>query len=87
MDHFIELEVMDREIAENPATAGKQMTVRDIFAAQHAYFVELIGDSALKFPSEFNAGALDRQNAVLNSLKLPPVKQIPDKVLNQRLNQ
>ena len=78
---------MERQIAENPATAGKQMAVRDIFAAQHAYFVELIGEKALKFPSEFKTGALDRQNAILNSLKLPRIKHIPDKVLNLRLNQ
>jgi len=87
LDHFIELEVMDRQIAENPATAGKQMAVRNIFAAQHAYFAELIGDKALKFPSDFKIGTLHRQNAILNCLESPPIKHIPDKVLNLRLNQ
>jgi len=87
LDHFIELEVMDRQIAENPATAGKQMAVRNILAAQHAYFAELIGDKALKFPSDFKIGTLHRQNAILNCLESPPIKHIPDKVLNLRLNQ
>ena len=87
MDHFIELEVMERQITENPATAGKQTAVRDIFAAQHAYFVELIGDNALKFPSDFKTGALHRQNAILDFLELTGIKHIPDKVLNMRLNQ
>jgi len=87
LDHFIELEVIDRQIAENPDAAGKQTVVRDIFAAQHAYFMELIGDSALEFPSDFKPGTLHRQNAILDSLKLPPVKHIPDKVINLRLNQ
>jgi len=87
LDHFIELEIIDRQIAENPDTAGKQMAVRDIFAAQHAYFVELIGDSALKFSSDFKAGTLHRQNAILDCLKLSGIKHIPEKVINQRLNQ
>ena len=87
LDHFIELEVLDRQIADNPADAEKQMAARDIFAAQHAYFIELIGDSAIKFPSNFKTGTLHRQNAILDSLKLPPVKHIPDKVINMRLNQ
>ena len=63
------------------------MAVRDIFAAQHAYFIELIGEKALKFPSEFKTGALDRQNAILDCLELTGIKHIPDKVLNMRLNQ
>ena len=87
LDHFIELEVMERQIAENPADAEKQMAVRDIFAAQHAYFVELMGDTALKFPSDFKAGALHRQNVILDYLKLSPIKHIPEKVINFRLNQ
>ena len=87
LDHFIELEVIDREIAENPAAAEKQTTVRNIFAAQHDYFVELMGDIALEFPSDFKAGALHRQNAILDGLKFPRIKHIPEKVINQRLNQ
>ena len=87
LDHFIELEVLDRQIAENPADAEKQMAARKIFAAQHAYFVELMGESALKLPVDFKAGTLHRQNAILNSLKWSPIKQISEKVINLRLNQ
>jgi len=87
LDQFIELEVLDRQIAENPAAAGNQMAARDISAAQHAYFVKLIGDSALKFPADFKTGTLHRQNEILDRLKLPPIKHIPDKVINLRLNQ
>ena len=87
LDHFIELEVLDRQIAENPADAEKQMAARKIFAAQHAYFVELMGESALKLPVDFKAGTLHRQNAILNSLKWSPIKQISEKVINLRLSQ
>lgn len=87
LDYFIELEVLDRQIAENPEAADKQIAARDIFRAQYAYFVNLIGDSALKIPVDFKAGILHRQNAILESLKLPPIKHIPEKVINLRLNQ
>jgi len=87
MDHFIELEVIDRKIAENPADAEKEMGARDIWAAQHAYFIELIGKSALKFPSDFKTGTLHRQNAILDGLEWPNIKHITEKVINQRLNQ
>lgn len=87
LDHFVELEVLDRQIAENPADAEKQKAAREICAAQHAYFVELIGDSALKFPSTFKAGTLHRQNAILDCLKWSPIKHIPKKIINLRLNQ
>jgi len=63
------------------------MAARNICAAQHAYFVELIGDSALKFPSNFKTGTLHRQNAILDCLKLSRIKHISEKVINQRLNQ
>ena len=86
MDHFIELEIMDSQGAENPAAAGKQMAARDIWAAQHAYFLELIGDSSPKFPSDFKTGSLQRQNAILDCLKLSRIKFIPEKVINLRLN-
>ncbi|MEP1230388.1 MAG: hypothetical protein ABJG88_06905 [Litorimonas sp.] len=87
LDHFIALEVMSRQNAETPAEAEKQMTVRDIYAAQHAYFTELIGDSAAELPVDFKSGILHRQNAILDSLKRPSIKQIPKKVIDLRLNQ
>ena len=87
MDHFIELEVIDRKIAENAAAAEKEIAARDIWAAQHAYFGELIGESATKFPLDFKTGSLYRQNAILDSLDWPHVKNIPVKTIDQRLNQ
>lgn len=87
MDHFIELEVMARQNTENPSEAEKHIAARDIYAAQHAYFMALIGDSAAELHVDFNAGILHRQNAILDSLKLPGIKQIPKKVINLRLNQ
>ena len=87
MDHFIELEVIDRKIAENPAAAEKEIAARDIWAAQHAYFGELIDESALNFPSDFKTGSLYRQNAILDSLDWPHIKNIPEKTIDQRLNQ
>ena len=87
MDHFVELEVIDSKIAENPAAAEKEIAARDIWAAQHAYFIELMGESALEFSSDFKTGALSRQNAILDGLDWPRIKSIPEKTIHQRLNQ
>ena len=87
LDQFLEPEVMARQVAEKPADAEKLMAAREISAAEHAYIIELIGDSALKFPSAFKAGILHRQNAILSSLKWSPIKSIPEKVISLRLNQ
>lgn len=92
LDHYIELEVMNRQIADNPATAEKQMAIRDIYAAQHAYFVELmrrldVDENAFKLSSDFKVDTLQRQNAILDCLKLSPIKHIPEKVIMSRLNQ
>lgn len=87
LDQFIELEALDRQIAENPADPEKQIVAREICAAQHAYFVKLLGDTALEFPSDFTAGALHRQNTILECLKWSPIKHISEKMMNLRINQ
>lgn len=86
-DHYIELETLRRKIEDHPELEAETQPVLDICTAQHKYWIELLGDREDFASTSFDQGVLERQNAVLATLKRAPVKAIPKKMINSRLYQ
>jgi len=87
LDYFIEIEVLRRKIEAEPDEATGLQAVLDLYRAQYAYWLELLGQSEQVGTVSFEQGALDRQNAILAHLNRPIVKTLPEKILKTRLDQ
>jgi len=85
LDCFIEMEILRRKIEMQPDMQSSVQPVLDIYRAQHDYWLALLGQGENLNSKSFERGALERQNIILELLKIPPVKSIPAKVLNSRL--
>lgn len=87
LDYFTEMEILRRKIAASPHEAAKLQTVLDIYSAQNAYWLSLIGARGGLDGLSFEEGVLERQNAILALLERAPIKSVPEKVIHARLTQ
>ncbi|MEO9969957.1 MAG: hypothetical protein ABJG15_09045 [Hyphomonadaceae bacterium] len=85
LDYFIELEVLRRKMEALPEDAENLQSVRDIYLAQNAYWLDLLGGSEATSPTSFKQGILDRQNTILALLKKPAVSGISDRAIRSRI--
>ena len=85
LDHFVEIEILSRKIENDPETQDQVLPVLNICRAQHAYWLELLGDREQFRPASFEQAVLNRQNAILTRLHWAPVDAIPEKILSSRL--
>jgi len=85
LDYYIEMEALRQKMAAEPDMRERLQPVLEIYQAQYAYWLELLGTREAAQSKSFEEGALSRQNAILELLKMPPVKSIPDKVISSRL--
>lgn len=85
LDYFIEMEVLRRKLEATPDKREQIQSVLVICRRQHEYWKELLGDDRELGTVSFKEGALERQNDILAHLKMPLVKSIPNRVLNNRI--
>ena len=86
MDYFVEMEILRRKIEAGPEAKLRVQHVLDIYRLQYAYYLSLLGDRKETSSKNFAQGALERQNEILEVLKMPPVTTIPGRVIEARLS-
>ena len=85
LDYYTEIEILRRKLAGDPEDKAQLQQVLELRTAQYAYWIELLGELDDYSTESFEAGVLDRQNAILALLNRPSIDGIPEKVLNARL--
>ena len=85
LDCFVDSEILRRKIKAMPQNQESLQPVLDICRAKHDYWFALLGDQDQDAALSFEEGVLNRQNAILALLNMPPLKTISNRMIEARL--